>query len=245
MSSFKSSLGLLLSGLVVVAVTGCAAEANDGSLTDNGELVAFPQPSREQAVAAFLANPVIQSELGDHKHSAPEALIYSRGEGGEVAEYLVATWYDATPDGVFDASWSREVAARVRIRFGAPPAVIHVDVNSSGDGRVSTVAAKASKEAAVQAFLADSVVKEAFGSHAPGQPEAVQISFGTSFGEGASGYLVVGHYLTPSGGEDLPPGLPVGGLTLIDHRVSAIVFFPPFGGSPSVASARITEAEHE
>lgn len=227
---------LFVAGFFSFAAVGCAAQAEDADESQDGIVAPAPAPTEEQALEAFLADGAVRAQISGHRYEAPSAVVAGYDGIGRVNEFLVATHYDATPEGLMDATFSRTVAATVRYERGSgnPPTVRLVDVKAQGEARVSSVTPSATPEGAIEVFLADPVVLERIGDEVPTAPQAVLLSTGSSFGHRIHRYLVVSHITL--GDEPAPAGLPTGGLVPVKIRVAAVVFFSPFGDPPSVSS---------
>jgi len=227
----------LAAGSFAVLSVGCASQTDD-STESQDKVIGAPEATAAQAVDAFLADEKVRAQLAGHQLSAPEAAVSGFDAIGRANEYVVATFYYTAPAGVLNATRSETVAATVRFEDGPfqPPVVSLVDVKpAEAQGRASALSLEASEEAAVQAFLADSVVKARFGKEVPRAPEAIHIARRTSFGTSVNQYLVISHVTL--GDDPAPDGLPKGGPAPLNLRVAATVVFPAVGDHPLVTLA--------
>ena len=85
----------------------------DGGAPVDATVMALP--SKEGAVALYLADAKIKAALDGRAASAPVALQLTAGEsfGGAVNEYLVLSTYDATPPGALDVQITHAVFGHV------------------------------------------------------------------------------------------------------------------------------------
>ena len=159
----------------------------------------------------------------------PSAAVTGFDAIGRANEFLVATFYDATPDGLVDATFSRTVAATVRFASGPfdPPTVRLVDVKSDGEPRASESALPTSAESAVAAFLADPIVQERIGDETPTAPEVVHLSRGSSFAAASIGTWSFAYHAGDEPAPPLPPAArAVQGPRRSPRLLSALRRFP-------------------